>query len=204
MPRPLTGESDPKELFTETERTMLDRLNKKYGEAYQNGSYRGRKFSRAERVPNGMTYGYNRIADYIAVSFWRSTGFEHIKSYWDRKAAQEEAGQFESTYALIGHEIKVSRSDWLHELKQPDKAEAWRKHCHEFYLVVSDISIVRDDLPENWGLMVPNRGNGLRTVKKAPRQFDPEPLPHDMMVSLLRATMQTEMRLAIDIGATKK
>lgn len=51
------------------------------------------------------------------------------------------------TPTLIGHEVKVSRADWLHELKQPEKAEAWKRFCHEWYLVVSDAAIVREGDP---------------------------------------------------------
>jgi hypothetical protein len=59
---------------------------------------------------------------------------------------------------LVGHELKVSRADWLHELAQPEKAEAWASQCHAFYLVVPDPSIVRDgELPPDWGLMKPGR-----------------------------------------------
>lgn len=59
---------------------------------------------------------------------------------------------------LVGHELKVSRADWLHELAQPEKAEAWASQCHAFYLVVPDPAIVRDgELPPDWGLMKPGR-----------------------------------------------
>jgi hypothetical protein len=59
---------------------------------------------------------------------------------------------------LVGHEIKVSRADWLHELDQPAKAEAWEPNCHAWYVVAPSTSIVRpEELPEGWGLMVTGR-----------------------------------------------
>ncbi|MDF2916606.1 MAG: hypothetical protein K0S70_823 [Microbacterium sp.] len=59
---------------------------------------------------------------------------------------------------LVGHEIKVSRADWLHELDQPEKAEAWEPNCHAWYVVAPDASIVRpEELPEGWGLMILGR-----------------------------------------------
>lgn len=60
---------------------------------------------------------------------------------------------------LIGHEIKVSRSDWVAELgRKTGKADTWADQCHQWWLVVSDPSIVRDgELPEGWGLMSPGR-----------------------------------------------
>lgn len=59
---------------------------------------------------------------------------------------------------LVGHEVKVSRSDWLNELNKPGKADAWADECHEWWLVVSDPEIVREgELPAHWGLMSPGR-----------------------------------------------
>ena len=37
---------------------------------------------------------------------------------------------------LHGFELKVSRSDWLNELKDPAKAEAIAKYCDMFSLVI--------------------------------------------------------------------
>ena len=57
---------------------------------------------------------------------------------------------------LVGHELKVSRADWLHELAQPEKAEIWFRECHSWYLVAAHESIVQEgELPHGWGLMVP-------------------------------------------------
>lgn len=60
---------------------------------------------------------------------------------------------------MIGHEIKVSRSDWVAELgRKNGKADAWADQCHQWWLVVSDPGIVRDgELPAGWGLMSPGR-----------------------------------------------
>ncbi|WP_342314631.1 hypothetical protein LIX17_25620 (plasmid) [Mycobacterium avium subsp. hominissuis] len=60
---------------------------------------------------------------------------------------------------MIGHEIKVSRSDWVAEMgRKNGKADAWADECHQWWLVVSDPAIVRDgELPTGWGLMSPGR-----------------------------------------------
>jgi len=59
---------------------------------------------------------------------------------------------------LIGHELKISRADWLNELNKRDKADQWADESHEWWLVVSDPAIVRDgELPAGWGLMAPGR-----------------------------------------------
>ncbi|MBF9328509.1 hypothetical protein [Mycobacteroides chelonae] len=66
---------------------------------------------------------------------------------------------------LIGHELKVSRADWLNELNKPGKADQWADQCHAWYLVVSDPAIVKDgELPPGWGLMSPGRSKTRMTI----------------------------------------
>lgn len=57
---------------------------------------------------------------------------------------------------LVGHELKISRADWLNELNKPGKADQWADQCHAWYLVVNDPAIVKTgELPAGWGLMSP-------------------------------------------------
>ncbi|GAA4120556.1 hypothetical protein GCM10022215_24320 [Nocardioides fonticola] len=86
-----------------------------------------------------------------------------------------------------GHEVKVSRSDWLTELRDPSKADAFRPYVHGWWLVAADASIVRDDLPAGWGLMVPHGPHTLRVVVPAPLNPRPLPLPPPMVGAFLRA-----------------
>lgn len=181
----------------ETERTMLDRLCVRYGKTYRNGSYVGREFSRAEHVPVGVGFNRSRIADFLAVRMFTSHGFEHLH-YLEQRALVEQ-GVFshrDRVPTLIGHEVKVSRSDWLTELRDPEKAEAWKRYCHGWYLVVPQAEIVRDrELPEGWGLMV-KRGKSVQIVVRAPR-LKPEPLDMMHVAALVRAVAQTEAREAL-------
>ncbi|GAA1436406.1 hypothetical protein GCM10009616_36090 [Microlunatus lacustris] len=58
---------------------------------------------------------------------------------------------------LVGHEVKISRADWRHELDQPDKSATWWEACHAWYVVAPSTAIVpTQELPPGWGLMVPN------------------------------------------------
>lgn len=57
---------------------------------------------------------------------------------------------------LTGHEVKVSRGDWLHELDQPGKADTWADQCHAWYRVTPRNLVKPEELPHGWGLMVPN------------------------------------------------
>lgn len=64
---------------------------------------------------------------------------------------------------LRGHEIKVTRADWLHELDQLDKADVWAEQCHEWYLVTPAADLVHQgELPPGWGHMVPSRRSAVR------------------------------------------
>lgn len=59
---------------------------------------------------------------------------------------------------LVGHELKISRADWLSELNKPGKADQWADQCHAWWLVVSDPDIVKPgELPHGWGLMSPGK-----------------------------------------------
>lgn len=70
------------------------------------------------------------------------------KRYLDTAAI----GMYRRTgYAIRGHEIKVSRADWLAELRNPWKSAAFVGMVTEFY-VVSPPGVVRDgELPPLWG-----------------------------------------------------
>jgi len=157
----------------ETERRMLDRLNTRYGSFNGNGF----RYARAEHVKVSAGFDARRICDYMAMDLWpggygRATGPK-----------------------LHGHEVKVSRSDWLTELRDPDKAEAFRRYCDFWWLAVSDRAIVKPgELPEGWGLMVAS-GNSMRVATPAARNTTVEPLPRHVQATLLRATTKTTIRL---------
>lgn len=73
---------------------------------------------------------------------------------------------------LIGHELKVRRADWRHELDQVDKAGRWADQCHQWYVVAPSTDVVPpDELPEGWGLMVPGRSKTRLDVKIRARAY---------------------------------
>lgn len=88
---------------------------------------------------------------------------------------------------LHGLEIKVSRNDWLRELKDPSKAEEIARHCDRWWLVVGDAAIVQPgELPPTWGLLVP-RGKALVVKTEAPPLTDgPGPLTRPFLAAILR------------------
>lgn len=111
--------------------------------------------------------GRYREPEWIFLTEVRSqTGFQGEASI--RYADGFAFGMFPSRgLEILGFEIKTSRSDWLTELKNHDKAEQFYEKCDKWYLVVSDKNIVQNgELPKGWGLIAPY-GNGLRTYVEA-------------------------------------
>lgn len=88
-----------------------------------------------------------------------------------RRADAVYVGFFSSRGRLaVGHEIKVSRSDWVHEMEQPGKGDPWVMDTHAWYVVAPTTDIVRpEELPDGWGLMVidPRTKTKLRIAVKA-------------------------------------
>lgn len=166
-----------------TERDMLDALHYRYSQVNPGN---GPRYACAEHVKNQAGFNARRCADFIAVDCWPTGGIE-----------------------LHGHEVKVSRSDWLHELKQPEKADAFKRYMDRWWLVVSDAKIVKPgELPQGWGLLVPGKFTTsghwphyheprevvrLRAATMAQR-LDPEPLPKEMLATLMRSTARTAKR----------
>lgn len=86
-----------------------------------------------------------RYADAVAMNLWPSRGCE-----------------------LHGFEIKVSRSDWLNELKQPDKSEPVQRNCDRWWVVTPADIIKPGELPPTWGHYIV-KGNGLNVATIAPQ-----------------------------------
>lgn len=157
-----------------TEREMFDLLHARYGQVYGNGP----RWARAEHVRQVGFMGDGpklgpRSCDFMAMELWPASGMP-----------------------LHGHEVKVSRGDFLRELAEPEKAETFRRYCDFWWVVVSDKKIVGADLPDGWGLIAPDSTGALRALRSAPR-LDPEPLPRQMLASILRATQKTAERRAV-------
>lgn len=150
------------------ERAMLDLLLDRYT-SIRRGSTSDR-WIRAEHVGSNMGNDSKRIADFIAVDKYPSSGL-----------------------ALHGHEVKVSRADWLSELRTPAKAESFTRYMNYWWLVVPDSTIVKQgELPAGWGLLVKS-GDKLRARVPAPK-LAPAPLPIELSLSLTSAAVRTANR----------
>lgn len=57
-------------------------------------------------------------------------------------------------FKVLGFEFKASRSDWLNELNDGEKADYFVKAVDEWYVVAGRRGIVKEEeLPEGWGLL---------------------------------------------------
>lgn len=117
------------------------------------------------------TGGGTRYADAIAVNLWQSRG-----------------------HAIHGFEIKVSRGDWLRELKQPEKAEPLYRYC-DHWTIVAPRGIVKDgELPSTWGLLE-LRKTGLVQIVASPR-LEAQPITRAFFASLMRRGHEQLDRMA--------
>jgi len=185
-----------------TERQMLDMLHARY--SFVRPYTDTRRYAVAEHVSNigGVVYapgGYvaERIADFIA----QDTQVEALMPSGRTARPQRfvrgsdlSTERGERRQVLHGHEVKVSRSDWLAELRDPTKADAWRRYCDRWWLVAPR-DVVRDDLPVGWGHLAPDSQGRLRVVVQAPL-LTPEPMPVHVRAQVMRAVAKTATRTA--------
>lgn len=181
-----------------TERDLLDALHARY--SYVRPYTDARRYAVAEHVPvagPGMDGGWSlavRVADFLAQDTYSEDVLPDGRrgGGYDTRGGRRPTG--ERRQILHGFEIKVSRSDWLTELRDPTKADAWRRYCDQWWLVAPR-DVVRGDLPEGWGHLAP-AGASLRIVTHAPL-LTPEPMPVHTRAQFLRAVQKTAARLQI-------
>lgn len=125
-----------------TERRVLDLLHDRYTPRAGNG---GVRYVKAEHVRSCCGFDAKRTADFVAMDLWESSGLP-----------------------IHGHEVKISRGDWLRELRDPSKSAEFMAVCDYWWLVCpADVATV-DELPPGWGLMIAS-DRGVRIKKQAPR-----------------------------------
>lgn len=114
-----------------------------------------------------------RRADALAFGIWQSRG-----------------------YAVHGFEIKRSRSDWLKELADPEKADAVGAFCDRWWLVIDDRKIALDsEVPESWGILCA-KGGKLVALRDAPKR-DAVPLTRPQLAAILRQVGETTVPKAL-------
>ena len=86
---------------------------------------------------------------------------------------------------INGVEVKVSRSDWQRELKNPKKTEegVWR-YCDRWWIAAPKGMVKPDELPLGWGLLEYDKEK-IKQVVKA-EKLSPLPPDRSFMASFLR------------------
>lgn len=137
-----------------TSRDVSDALHGRYNRPSQGKP--GEQYVCIEEARSGAGFqGNNGQCDFLAINTWQSRGME-----------------------LIGHEIKVSMSDWKAELANPAKAERFARFCRRWYVAApSDLaSEIKHEVPATWGLLsISPSGRVTETSKPKPRE--PEEVP---------------------------
>ena len=129
-------------------------------------------------VRNDGGFSATRTFDGVAISLWPSRG-----------------------YAIDVFEVKVSRSDWMRELKDPAKSEAAWEIGDRFWICATAGVVDAAELPPGWGLIEAHgakivdgilTGRKLRTVVHAEwhgapvRESAKGTISKGLMVSMLR------------------
>lgn len=122
------------------------------------------EYAIAFEVPNATgAAGGRRRADAVVMSLWPSRGL-----------------------TLECLEIKVSRSDWLREKKDPEKAEMIAAYCDLFSVVAPAGLIKPTEVPHAWGLYEVS-DKGVVKLAKAPSRTEAKPLDRAFLAAMLRA-----------------
>jgi len=119
-------------------------------------------------VGDGTGAHQHRWADAVAMNLWPSRGL-----------------------GLHGFEIKVSRSDWRAEMKNPAKAEAVSQYCDYWWIVAPAGIVPKDGLPDTWGLFEVGQTGKLKQVVAAPKR-EAKPAGRPFMAALLRRAGQVD------------
>lgn len=119
-------------------------------------------------VRNGTAWRANRSVDAVVMSLWPSLGME-----------------------LWGMEIKVSRSDWRRELREPGKASEVFGYFDRWFLVAPQDVVATGEIPEPWGWFVPEGGR-LRKMRDAAKNDAVKPADRHFLGALLRRVAQTD------------
>lgn len=136
--------------------------------------YPANEYALMKEVRDAAGFGASRSADYIAVNLWPSRGL-----------------------SINGIEEKRFRSDWLSELKKPQKAENIFKYCDYFWLLTCDDSVAKlDEIPITWGWLS-IKGEKIYVKKEAP-QLQPIQLTRNFLCAMLKRAVDKTDFVHID------
>lgn len=112
-------------------------------------------------VANATGSNARRYADAVAMNLYPSRGL-----------------------ALHGFEVKVSKSDFMNEITNPDKSVAVQQYCDHWWLVAPASAVDESLIPITWGWLRVD-GTKLVAVKQAPT-LDAKPVTRAFLAALVR------------------
>lgn len=133
-------------------------------------------------VRDATGFGGSRSADAVAMNCYPSRGLE-----------------------ICGFEIKVSRGDWLSELRSPAKSEPVQSYCDRWWIVAPADVVRVDELPVTWGMYEVTPRHELRVARDAPI-LTPVPITRTFVASMMRGAVraaEAEIAEAVAARATE-
>lgn len=109
----------------------------------------------------------SRWADAVAMNLYPSRGLE-----------------------LHGFEVKASRSDWLRELKQPEKSAPVQRFCDRWWIVAPPGVVADGELPPTWGLYEAKGGRITQAV--AAPKLEAQPITREFVAAMLRRSSEAD------------
>lgn len=113
-------------------------------------------------VADGTGMNQRRWADAVAMNMYPSRGME-----------------------IHGFEIKISRADWLRELKDPEKSSTVQQFCDRWWIVAPKELIRPGELPPTWGHYDITPAGIIRQMVAAPK-LESTPVNKSFMAAMLR------------------
>ncbi len=96
-----------------------------------------------------------------------------------------------TTHGLIAYEVKVTRSDFLAELRDLDKRKPAEAYAVETWFAAPAGLIDPSELPAGWGLLEVASTGRARQKRAAAQRADPKVLPLHVHIQMLRRALAT-------------
>lgn len=98
-------------------------------------------------------------------------------------------------FLKITYEVKVSRSDFLHEIKHPEKRQQGLAFSNEFYFATPAGLVKPEEIPPECGLIYVKEDGSSRLILQAPRRKTDELATWRFFASIARRASTAERKL---------
>lgn len=98
-------------------------------------------------------------------------------------------------FLKITYEVKVSRSDFLHEIKHPEKRQQGLSFSNEFYFAVPHGLVKPEEIPPECGLIFVKEDGSSRLILQASKRQTDEMATWKFFASIARRASTAERKL---------